>query len=312
MGYGTLPNPWPKFKVTDVESGFDYDNGTKWKSLWNVDSENCDPVQIAADFYLLQAISSGFLAVGKEPPFVDFTEEEIREAASRLGITSDAKITKRIKDGKQKEKDTVDPLYEFESRAAEMVNDLTNRHLDTFQNYLELSCGGELRHHKGFNNGKTTSGNRRAAWAAWYYIRQHFGLEALEIAVKYFEDFGGGGYGGPKWATNPQLLLDFYKGNLGKDEDSNRRMFMDRVFTLVHNNGCMLNKLGWANYRGERVVPGDDDYDNESPAMYFGLEDGMSRVLEAHSSDEPDLKVLAAFSSNDVFELYEKYSKALG
>ena len=300
MGHGSLPNPYPKFKLSSHIEELETGKVSKlWTNLWDVPHAKTDPIQIAADFYLLQAISAGFLS-NAAPPFTDFSEEEIRAAAEALGVVELDEIAARIAYGKQKEEDSFNPIWDVEKKASDMLDDICDQHLDTFRNYLEMTCGGELRHHVGFGGGQgCLHGHRRVAWAGWYYLREEYGLEVLEKAVEYFNDFGGGGYGGPKWATNPKLLLDFYNGDLGKDEKSNRRMFMDRVFTLVHNNGCMLNKLSWSNYRS--------GYGHD-----YHLELGMRIVLNAHADDDPKLQVLREFASDDVKNIYDEYEEASG
>ena len=303
MGHGKLGNPFPNFDISEWDDWSATDE-KKWKKYWTVDHDNIDPIQVAADFYILQAVSAGFLAENKTPPFKDFSEQEIIDAANVLGLTA-SQVKTRVTLGLQRVKDFYDPLYDIEKQAVSYLDELTDRYLDDFRCYLEMTCGGELRHHNGFTK-TVTSGHRRAAWAGWWYIREKFGLEALNTAIKYFNDFGGGGYGGPKWATNPQLLLDFYEGKLGKDEKSNRRMFMDRVFTLVHNNGCMLNKLSWANYRKN-----DLDAKFAWPADE-SLESGMQVVLNAHSGDTPDMETLVCFASAPVSDLYSEYVGAMG
>lgn len=282
----SLSNPWPEWDInTKVYSTT---TETSWLKLWPVPHNTTNPVQVAADFYLLQAISAGFM-VDKKPPFTDFSEERIREAAAALGIKNEIIIEERIAAGRKKEEETINPLYSIETEAHQYLNGLVDEHIDTFVNYLEMTCGGELRHHKAFGSNILPS-ERRHAWGAWKVVRETYGLQALEVAIDYFNDFSGGSFGGARWATNPQLLLNYYTNTLGNDQESNRRMFMDRVFTLVHNNGCMLNKLEWKGGNAGGT-----------------LEHRMIEVLEAHAADEPDLDTLAKWASKNVLAIHQKY-----
>jgi hypothetical protein len=294
-----LPNPWPSFSLDSLHLDDLYLGDASWESVWPVNHREIDPIVLAADFYLLSAITAGFLRTSS-PPFVDFSLAEIKASALFLGLPLSA-IKQRVEVGRIKVEESYDPMYEIEQQAATMVDDLVNENIDSFINYLEMTTGGELRHHPSLRH-NILPPDRRIAWYAWNDIRKTFGDEALEMAIAYFLDFGGGGYGGGRWASSPHLLLQYYTGALGPTYESNRRMFMDRVFTLVHNNGCMLNKLAWANRR-----PATRTDDNGEYCIYHDLESGMQAVLNAHASDPPNWNTLTAFASEDVVELANRY-----
>lgn len=295
---GNLPNPYPEFDTSHVYNLDQEVDGGLWKNLWDICNDDTDPLQIAGEFYLLQAIAAGFIGDhARTAPFKDHTLDEIMNAASLLNIGI-LETQKRVIAGKDKEEAEYDPLYPIEQEALAKINELCDTYLLRFKNYIDMACGGELRHHAAFNEGGLLHGIRRVAWSSWYFVREKYGTESLDVAAKYFRDFSGSGYGGERWATGPDLLAAYERKQLGSDEASNNRMFMDRVFTLVHNNGCMLNKLNWANKRT------DED-------THFWSLENMQTILDAHASDDPDFDTLLSVCGEDVKNLYEKYHKVI-
>lgn len=293
---GNLPNPFPAFNTATVIDLDNQDSHELWRSLWEINNHEIDPIQVAGEFYLLQAISAGFIGDHARPaPFKDHTIEEIMSAAKLLNIGI-LETQKRVAAGQEKEEVEYDPLYPIEQEALAAINGICDAYLVPFKNYIDMASGGELRHHAGFQQG-VLHGYRRVAWSSWYYVREKYGTNALDVAAEYFLDFSGSGYGGKRWATGPELLASYERKQLGADEASNNRMFMDRVFTLVHNNGCMLNKLSWANNR-----TGD--------AYYMNLE-SMSQILDAHASNPPCFETLLSVCGDSVRDLYERYTKTV-
>lgn len=82
-----------------------------------------------------------------------------------------------------------------------------------------------------------SSPSRNDAWADWLKLRKKKGLQALSLATEVFAMDWQSGYGGPGWHSVARVLLDY---TLGKMTD---RSFIDRCWTLEHNNGNVFNKL---------------------------------------------------------------------
>ena len=263
-------------------------NAEAWTWQWNVANDTTDPLRVAATFYVLQAITMG-VGANFDPGFEDHPEADIMEAAKALGIPTDV-ATLRVIEGYKRAEASQPPHAHVMQRAEVLLDELVDDYIDTFFNYVDMAIGGELRHHSS-NGGEILPSHREASWGVWKEIRNHYDEQAFEVAINTFYDMGGS-FGGKGWANAAELLLTYTRGHLGPDEKTNRRMFMDRVFTLVHNNGCMLNKVQWDNQRNK--------FDS------WGIED-MKRVLGAHSAMEPRWGVLVplCFHEHLFYEYWE-------
>lgn len=83
---------------------------------------------------------------------------------------------------------------------------------------------------------------RHEAWLIWTEMHESGEMDyalSLPAIIEAFTDpnWHGSGAGGSTWATVARVTLDFYLGRL--DE----RVFIDRCFTLEHNNGCVFDKV---------------------------------------------------------------------
>lgn len=153
-----------------------------------------------------------------------------------------------------------------------------------FQEYLDIAVGGELRHHPAII-GKVLSSNRSTAWGEWIDVRRKLGLQALKDAVMLFNEFDDdGGFGGLPWATAAQVLHDRQAGTIPP------WLFVDRVFTLQHHNGCILNKVAWA--LNGRVL---------------GSVENCLIVGEAHSDADIDFNTLVLYASKDAVSLFRRW-----
>lgn len=180
--------------------------------------DEVDPVQRAADFYCLSAVTSRMLNTG----------------AGRNGLGTQQVL------GWYPEYSGA--FMEADVKLAELIDD-TDR---SFCAYIDMACGGELRHHPNVGH-KHLSSNRAAAWVAWRSLREVRGTEALMDAFWLFNDFTQGGYGGPLWAGAAQLLHKRLTGQITK------AVFVDQTFSLVHNGGVFLNKKHWKIKGGKQL-----------------------------------------------------------
>jgi len=91
---------------------------------------------------------------------------------------------------------------------------------------------------------QTAYKGRSGGWNLWMEMRAEQGLSLLHGAVQALKEPGwNSSFGGKMWATCAQVLLDYRTGVLS------RRLFLDRCWTLQHNNGCVFNKLYLVDYR---------------------------------------------------------------
>lgn len=216
-GYATgkLAPPWEEAGVKEFpyhKAEMLYDSA---EEAWpDMRCDEVDPVQRAADFYLLSAITSRCLNAQSGP------DGTLPEPSVMEVLTWHPELTGAI--------------MEAEMQLAELVDD-TDR---SFRAYIDMACGGELRHHNTVG-GKHLNGNRGLAWIAWRSLREVRGAEALMDAYWLFNDFTKGGYGGPLWAGAAELLYKRLTGKITKT------VFVDQTFSLVHNGGVFLNKKHW-------------------------------------------------------------------
>lgn len=276
---------------------------TNWSEVWPEIDIHYDPVLGAAEFYTLEAIVADVAnGVPGRPvkPLVPNTRERDHELLKRMGVTKKPERDKRIaeRDKVIAERRTVDPEYdlgwicgEAQVRLEEVV-EIADRSLVP---YFHMACAGEARHHVAIG-GQVLAGpsNRDAAWTGWRKIYEAVGPEAIKDLEALLLEIGGGSYGGPLWATAASVLHQRVTGELGPTDEICKRLFVDRAFTLEHNGGCFLNKIGWGvkNRKG------------------WGLNELKTKILEAHASDPPNYRILASACSEDVLELFNRYWEA--
>ena len=278
--YGkTKTVPWKKVKKKHTDE-------TQWKQFWPAAalSETVNVPQVAAEFYMLEMISAH---VGIHTPSV--------AAASELPISSDeffellriedADVRNRLLAARRERLggvEIVDKLSDVRRTALVSLAALVEKYEPTFYQYLTLAIGGELRHHVAV--GKVLHEKRHWAWCDWADIIEAHGAKAVLTAAELFREFPKeAGYGGEPWAQAADILASRMEGRLGPDQKTNDRLFVDRVWTLEHNNGCILNKVPWIDL------------------------DSIQYVLNAHASNPVNVKALYAKSGATVKALWDAY-----
>lgn len=174
----------------------------KSAKMWGVDVQT-DPVQAMADFYLLDGIAGMVFNSGTH----------VRQDPGCRQVAAEAQ-------------DAQDELVAFWDRQ--------------FCGYVDMVIGGELRHHRAFN--QIAKFGRATAWAQWKVIRDRVGPDALDDAAGLFREMPSSsrsGIGGEKWAIPADLLYARLTDRIDP------KTWVDRVFTLQHNGGSLLNKLEW-------------------------------------------------------------------
>lgn len=274
-------------------------NKTKWELIWPEIDQSVDPLQSAADFYILESISAGVAApipgVNVKP--VILTQEKDDNFFEVFNVTDETEkqllIEARnsaIRERREKEEEF--NLACIKGQAQLILEDLVEYLDPVFVGYSHMAVSGELRHHVAMKS-NILSPERASAWCGWRKIYDKVGNQALLDAAELFYEFTGGGYGGPPWANCAEVLYQRLEGKLGPDGPSgkiNKRMFIDRIWTLEHNGGCFLNKINWSikNKKGRDIS-------------------WMRSLLDCHASDPPDYKTLLKMASEEVFNLFFEY-----
>lgn len=280
----TLHTPWPDIQPKEKSD---------WSKTWpKIKCKAIDPLQEAADYYIHTAIAESLL-IDIAPMEVP-SDDEVKRAAEILGLTlADIKRRKKMVD----EIISADPrieLQKFADDSAAFIKKQMDRLAPSFEEYTHMACGGELRHHSAIG-GRTLHGSRSCAWVGWKEIFEKYGTDSLVTMAELFREFDSRTYGNERWAVAAEVLHQYLHGQLGPDPESNKRMFVDRVFTLEHNGGCFLNKVGWK-IAADRRARGWD----------YGV-DNMKALLNAHSSNPPDLYTLHNYASDATRVALEEY-----
>lgn len=241
-----------------IETDGPYETWTEaWPALEH--NEAIDVCRAAADFYLLDALRCGVLNREHD------CDQSPCQHINLWNVDEGVAGVKRM------------AQFQYEDQV---------KFLDTlFCQYVDMACGGELRHHPAVGS-RTISGNRRSAWAGWREVRRILGSQALLDMADLFYDWGregSTGYGGPLWAKAAEMLHDRLTGKITPDQ------WVDRVFSLVHNGGVFLNKLGWGtlNKKG------------------WNLSFLQSKILPAHASDQFNL--LLGVATPSTVKLWDEY-----
>ena len=142
-------------------------------------------------------------------------------------------------------------------QAQEMQAEQVARLAPSLANYTNFAVGGELRHvlkytswgelseeyQKFYPDPHIDDGahyhlNRPVAWRGWHAIWIRYGIEAVDAAETMFHtlSWGGSCYGGSAWGRIAGTLAGYLKGTLRP------KLFIDRVWSIQHNGGTLLNK----------------------------------------------------------------------
>lgn len=241
---------------TSTDEGWYSDEQKVAIEVWGVDN-TIDPVQACADFYLLESIQSKVFA------------------------------------GPNMDKIDNDPtMDQLSAQAKDMREGLIERLDDCFVRYIDMACGGEARYHRLVQKVNQGSKNyRHAGWLTWKYIRDRVGVEAVKDCATLLADFGEGGVGGPLWAAAAEILYQRLTDPVAMPP----WLFVDRVFTLQHNGGMILNKVVW---------------EAKNPAAW-DVQKILTYVGPAHASNPPQLWLLHMMSSPAVRDLFTKADELL-
>lgn len=178
----------------------------------------------------------------------------------------------------------------YAKQASQLKDELVRQLDPVFRLYIDFAVGGELRHHRYFRRSTRISRVRKLAWREWLSLRDQVGPDALKTAAQLFTDGTlTGAYGGKPWANAAEILYKRYIGEIPP------WLFVDRVFTMQHNGGSLLNKVTWATRT-------QLEYQQPDHCKYVG---------DAHAAEEPNLDFLVMLCSNRVRSLINDWWRAL-
>jgi hypothetical protein len=269
---------------------------SNWSSVWpNLMPGDVDPVMEAANFYLLEALSNGIIGDVK---IIDF-DLEVSESDLQDFKVEDVDSFMEKRNQYVNSLLENDPLMKLSVEAKKAAEYLASRVevLDKiFVEYFHVACAGEARHHRAIGNRILDGpGHRNRAWAGWRKVYEAVGNEAVKDLADLFDEFNSDSYGGPKWAEAAMVLYNRLENKLGPTDLINKKMFIDRVWTLEHNGGCFLNKLEWAILNSKK----------------YSISEIKSQVLDIHASHEPSWKKLFILSDDETQKIALSYWNAL-
>lgn len=282
--------PWTKrgLKFTRTSR-----SSLSWENVWPEIDKNIDPVQCASDFYLLEAITSRSVFFYR-PININLDDSQDQEMLDAMGVTDSKKRAQFIRDKRRQvkhllAKDPTVKLQVIEKEASRAQIDLIKRLDRSFVPYVHMAIAGEVRHHRAIN-GRFLSGERDCAWSEWRDIYEAFGTQAILDVRDMFLEMTDGSYGGEPWADAAYILYQRCENMLGPNQDSNSKLFVDRVFSLQHNGGALLDKLKWESYNDKGWHVCD-----------------LSKLLDAHASSEPDYVLMARVASPRIRQMFYSY-----
>lgn len=278
-----------------------------------------NPVQAAADFYLLDAIQSGLL--GRDVIPTDFTDEHLwrrqrnhpfnetgmKLCGCPLGVGDivapcphDGRISEFSWHLFRGTHEMPNHIMKLSAKAERLQNKLVFKWTPIFWSYGALAFASELAYLRSADSfakkGETLS--RETILGAFAAMEKSFGPESWAEHVPDLFDpknaSWSGAYGGSSWA---ECALQYKR--LVQDKIT-PKLFVDRVFTLQHNTSTFLNKVIWYS-----KLPTKDEYgcwDNS------GLEAPLYQikyVLNAHAED--DYRTLLEHASDKVKKLWNRY-----
>lgn len=271
-----------------------------WKEVWPEIDTEIDPVIAACDFYLLEALTTNAIFDFKPTVINDLSDAEQEELLDLLGI----KTLKARKDFLKERLDTLarlrktDPLRrisELTNEASRVLDRLIYRLDESFTAYTHIAVAGEIRHHICIGAQGILDGERGRAWSGWRDIYEKVGNQALLDLEELFHEFEDDAYGGPKWAGAAKILYQRLEGLLGPSDITNKKIFVDRIFSMQHNGGQLLNKVDW---KVHNVKKAGVDY--------------LSNVLDRHASEPPDILFLYRLASPQVQSLTKRIFESAG
>lgn len=225
--------PWEDsgYKIFSAPWG-EYTPHRAAQKTWGIEQvENVPIIRWTADFYLLDAIAA-----------------QVPQGRCVTQAFSSETVYDWVENGMIPETSKRDDLLSL--RAMYLQERLTRKLTPILEGYLWFAAAGEVVYHYGVCTYLSTSCEDRCR-ILWKRIVDKVGKVQAATWMKQFFLSGNGcgddwedGYGGPAWAdcVEPLLLLD--KGQIHGHKFTPKN-FCDRVFSLQHNGGTVLDKTMW-------------------------------------------------------------------
>lgn len=237
---GCYPCECATNKITNVNWPDPDQHSHLWSDVWQkLGAFNNHPVNMAAEFYLLETLEAGVLNHKPLEPTVDLEtfQQAFKGNHPKLALAE-----------MWYEHVSIENLVAVKvaERSRELLKEAVEDWFEPVYEYMIMAIGGELRHHPAVYNTAPLPHARSDAWCAFKSIAEQKGHKEMMLeASELFRDFTADGYGGEPWAQGSDLMYQYLEGVLGPDDYTNKKMFLDRVWTLEHNGGCYLNKINW-------------------------------------------------------------------
>lgn len=252
-----------------------------WEMFWPdfKRAKDCCIVAVAADFYLLEHIifESGI--------------HRVNQAIAAEFLEAGFGWNEQIQAG---------------TRAVEAQAALEKEWGPVLRDYLHYACVAEMTHSWAFTETFTWQ-TWDTAFRAWGKVTKRFGrAQTAQWAIEIFSNvWTNTAFGGRRWKDIATVLLAAETGEIhGARFDYH--LFLDRVFSLQHNTGCVFSKYTWneTKYEADRYVS-------------VHLVSYLPSVLDAHhSGDIYELYRHASPQTQDIHDQltgdksYERYAKS--
>lgn len=276
---------------TKVESTCDHDNYCNdCCALYHVDDDDDDNESYYGH------IVPGWIERGITPPACD--SDSYRDVLHKVGCFDIDPVTEMatfyLLDYIYATSFTTPELADFAKQAQALQAQQVLKLDAAFREYLFMAIGGELRHHSAVQLTSSTN-SRSKSWGAWLKMSEECGRpQLLEDAIELFQTdaWPSSGYGGEAWANVARIL------QMRESNKLDARTFVDRVFSLQHNSGSVLDKVYWA--------ADDNGKPGTAPNPMAWYAEGCKFVGNAHAARQTDLTLLLTLATPEVARLYRQ------
>ena len=243
------------------------------ESVWDKKSwAKIDLHKLIADYYLLDGIASCVVIPGAAPPKTILNAEVVVDMLN-AGFYM---------------KETGCDLESSTFEAAVAFAKLVTNYAPIVRDYMHYAIAGELSCTNDLYRSIGDFEDWDEACVSWHYMIHKFGHEkCAEWAVDAFENCHWvRGYGGSAWKAIAKVAYHYEQG-VWREQRFGAREFLDRAFSLQHNNATMFDKASWA------TDPGD-----------------LEHLLDAHA--ESDWSTLYSNASAQTQTAFNNHMKACG
>jgi len=219
-------HPWTRDNIRVFGRGFEQGYKETWKTHeW----KQIPLIEMVADYYLLDGIASCVVVPGVAPPQT-IVNAELMVEMLKAGFY----VRERASD-----------LKATAFKAAVAFAKLVTKNAPIVRDYMHYAMAGELSCSEDLYR-SIGSYESYDACVSWHHMIKEFGYEkCARWAMEAFDECEWpGGYGGYAWESIAQVAHNYETGTwLGQRFGS--REFLDRAFSLQHNNATVFDKTQW-------------------------------------------------------------------